>query len=100
LCANLVFFCISSSCFSSTFRIMSSDLFPMRINLELWILQPADRTPWTGDQSCLKAATYTGHQKQKKRGQTFAPRAVNLPFSIITHFSVTVYLSLSRAMLC
>jgi hypothetical protein len=49
----------------STFCIRPSDLFPIRINQELWSLQTVGRTPWTGDQPCRKAATYTGQHKYR-----------------------------------
>jgi hypothetical protein len=38
------------SSFSSTFRVGPSGLFPIRINLELLVLQTVGRAPWTGDQ--------------------------------------------------
>jgi hypothetical protein len=50
---------------SSTFRVRPSGLFPTRVNLELWILQTAGRIPWTGDQPCSKAATYTEHKHRR-----------------------------------
>jgi hypothetical protein len=34
-----------------------------KINSEMWISQISRRTPWTGDQSSRKAATYTGKWK-------------------------------------
>jgi hypothetical protein len=45
---------LPSSFSSSTFRITPSGLFPIRINLKLWILQTVGRTPWTGDQPWKK----------------------------------------------
>jgi hypothetical protein len=46
--------------YSSTFRVRPSGLFPIRINLELWISYTIGRTPWTGDQPCRKATPYAG----------------------------------------
>lgn len=67
--------CLPSS-FSSSFRITHTSLFPIRINLDLWILLTLDRTPWTGDQPCRKASTYLYRttQIQEKRGPTSMPR--------------------------
>jgi hypothetical protein len=45
---------------------MPSGLFPIRTNLELWILQTVGRTPWTGDHLRRKAATQTGQQKHRR----------------------------------
>jgi hypothetical protein len=45
----------SSSSSSSTtyiFHVSLSDLFRIRKNLELWILQTVVRTLWTGDEPC------------------------------------------------
>jgi hypothetical protein len=66
----------SLASYSSTVRIRPSGLFPIRINLELWILETAGRSSWTGDRPCRKAATCTHRttQAQKKRGQTCMPR--------------------------
>jgi hypothetical protein len=50
----------------SSLTYYDSELFPIRINLELWILQSVVRIPWTGDQPCHKAATYTGQHKQRR----------------------------------
>jgi hypothetical protein len=44
---------------SPTFPIRPSGLFPIRNNLELWILQTVGRTPWTDDQPCHMAALPT-----------------------------------------
>jgi hypothetical protein len=52
-----------------------SGLFHTRINLELRILQTVGRTPWTGDQSCRKAVTYTGQQKRRKNADRHMPPA-------------------------
>jgi hypothetical protein len=51
---------------SSTWRIRPSGLFPFGINLELLLLYTIGRTPWTGDQPCHKAATYTRQHKHRK----------------------------------
>jgi hypothetical protein len=40
----------------------TSDLFPIRINLEIWVLQTVDRIPWKGNEPCRKAATYAEHK--------------------------------------
>jgi hypothetical protein len=52
---------------SSSFPSRTSGLLPFKIILELWILQTVVRTPWTDDQPCRKAATYTGRNKRKKK---------------------------------
>jgi hypothetical protein len=51
---------------SSAFRIGSSGLFPVRINLELRIFWTVGRAPWTGNEPSRKATTYTGQHKQRK----------------------------------
>jgi hypothetical protein len=51
------------------FLLRPYDLLSLRINLELHvILQTVDRTPWTGYQSCRKAAIYmyAGQHKYKR----------------------------------
>jgi hypothetical protein len=58
-----------SSSTSSRFLTRPSGLFPNRINLELWVLQTIDRTPWTDDQSCRKAATYTEHHEHRRNAE-------------------------------
>jgi hypothetical protein len=52
------------------FRIRPSGLNCITVYLELWVLETVGKTPWTGDQLCRKAATYTGRHKHK-RGPTF-----------------------------
>jgi hypothetical protein len=49
------------------FPVKPSGLFPNRINMEVWTLQRVGRIPWTGDQPCRKAATYTGQHKHRKK---------------------------------
>jgi hypothetical protein len=44
---------------------MPSDMFSIKINLELWTLQTTDRTSRTGDQPCRKASTYKGQQRHR-----------------------------------
>jgi hypothetical protein len=58
---------------SSTLPVRLSGEFPTTINLDLWVLQRVDRTPWTWEQPCPKADAYTGRHKHK-RGQTSMSR--------------------------
>jgi hypothetical protein len=53
---------------SFSFHIRPCGLFPIRINLEIWILKAVGWTPWTGDQFCAKAGTYTGQYKYGNNG--------------------------------
>jgi hypothetical protein len=38
--------------------VTPSGLFPIRIILKFWTVCRVGRNPWTGDQSCSKAASY------------------------------------------
>jgi hypothetical protein len=78
---------------SSEFLIRPSGLFHIRINLELWILQTVGRAPWTGDQPCLKAATYTGQDKHKKRGHISMPKIGFEPRTPVFEQTKTFYTS-------
>jgi hypothetical protein len=50
---------------SPPFRINSSSLFPMIINLKKVILWTVSSTPWAGHQPCPKATAYTGQNKHE-----------------------------------
>jgi hypothetical protein len=44
-------------------------MFPIGINLVLRMLQTVGRTPSTGDQPYLKAATYTGQHEPRRNAE-------------------------------
>jgi hypothetical protein len=68
-----VFLSDSLSCWQCRyiFRIRLSGLLPLRINLDLWILQTVGNTPWTDDQPCRKAATYIWQHKHRRNEDTY-----------------------------
>jgi hypothetical protein len=42
---------------------------PVRINLQPWILQAADLTPWKEDQPWRRVANYTGQHKPRRNAE-------------------------------
>jgi hypothetical protein len=84
-----------SSSFSPTaFRIGSSGLFTIRINLELWNLE-ASRTPWTGDQPVVMPLS-TQNNTIMKEGRQRAELRVGFELTIPVFERAKTFYALER----
>jgi hypothetical protein len=74
-------------------RIRPSGLFSFRINLKLWILQTADRTPWMGDQPVTTSLPTQDNTNREKNAYILVPSGIRTHDSSVQASEDSSYLT-------